>query len=49
MVNATKVANQGGVLEGGIPAKYNENDPIVLFIIQVRKPRHCPEFCKKVG
>ncbi|KAG0126927.1 Sodium/hydrogen exchanger family-domain-containing protein [Tuber indicum] len=33
--NSTGAANQAGVLEGMNPSRYNPNDPLTLFIIQV--------------
>ncbi|KAK6509315.1 K(+)/H(+) antiporter [Arthrobotrys musiformis] len=33
--NATKVADQTGIIGGANPSHYNKNDPIVVFIVQV--------------
>lgn len=31
-----RASNQGGIIDGANPTKYNPKDPIILFIIQVR-------------
>jgi hypothetical protein len=34
--SSSRAAPQGGVLDGGNPAKFDAKNPIALFIIQVR-------------
>jgi hypothetical protein len=34
---SSQVSPQGGILEGGNPSHYDTKNPIVLFIIQVRR------------
>lgn len=34
---ASRAAHQGGIIEGADPSKYDPKNPIIIFIIQVRR------------